>query len=869
MALVVAAVAAGVPLVGRAGADAVGPTERVTFDVFGGEPNQASYDPSASRTARYVAFTSLASDLVETDVNRVADVFVADRVAGTVERVSVDAGGNDADRSSERPTISDDGRTVAFLSFATDVVDAPTDPDMNVFVRDLVAGTTTLGSVAPSGLPADVWYETPALSGDGDWLAFTEQGRVHLRDLVAGTTVQVAVGREPAVSDDGGVVAFTSNVPLVDEDTDGSKSDVYVWYRADGSFELASPPVGADERGHPVDTPTISGDGTGVTFVSKSDDLVAHPSDEHSDNHNDDIFFRDLVHDTTQQVSVDAEGDDTNVLPSAASLPDVPTVVAYVTIDEAVPGDDHDTVDVFVRSLVTHDTVEASVDAGGGPANGHSGGPSLNGAGTQVAFASAATDLVAGGGPDPYPDVYVTPFSLDPPAPPRLSVGGATIVEGDAGKARVAVPLTLSAPVASAVTASWSTVGGSATPPGDFVPASGTVTIPAGSLSATIAVTTRPDRAAEGEESFAVALSDVQGAAAGALEGTVRMVDDDQPVLSVADVTTAEGTSGQPHVLVPVRLSKAAPVAVTAQFRLDDGTATAGLDYVDASGTVTIEAGRVNAFVDVALVGDGADGGDETFTVVLTQPAGAVLGHAAGTVTLRDDDPSTGLTVAVGDVAMPEGDVGAPGVARFPVVLSATATSAVTVSFTTTPGTATGPGDFTPVTGSVTVPAGTASATIQVNVAADGVDEADETFTVDLTGSSAGAIVDGSGLGTIADDEPDVPRLAAGRLVVVEGDAGSRQARLSVTLSGPAAAPVAVPWSTVDGSAVAGVDYVAGSGTVTIPAGARVATIPVVVIGDTFDRRNESFSVVLGPVSGADVVDGTGEVTLLDDDLGG
>lgn len=865
----VAVAAAGGPLAAGAAADSVGPTARVTYDIFGGEPNESSFGVTTSQTARHVAFTSRASDLVETDLNGVADVFAADRIAGTIVRVSVDAAGDDANGHSEQPSISDDGRTVAFVSLATDIVDGPVSSYLNVYVRDMVNGTTGLGSVLPDGLPADATFDTPALSGDGDWLAFTGRGKVYLRDLAAGTTVQVAPGGEPSISDDGGVLAFTSNVALVAEDTDGAKNDTYVWYRSTGAFELASPSVGPEPRNDGVFAPVLSGDGTGVTFESKSDDLVAYPSDEHSDSHNTDIFFRDLVAGTTEQVSVTAEGLDSVVVPGGASLPDVPSVVAYATFDRnVVPDDDDNNTDVFVRSLVTHDTVRVSVDVNGDDANGGSGGPSVNGAGTQVAFASGASDLVAGDVANPYADVYVTPFSLDPPPPPRLSVGGATITEGDAGKARVAVPVTLSEPVATAVTASWSTVAGTATAPGDFVAASGTVTIPAGSLSATVPVTTRPDRALEGDESFVVALADVEGAAAGAVEGTVAILDDDRPVLSVAAVATDEGTSGQPHVVVPVRLSEPAPTAVTATFRLDDGTATAGLDYVDAAGTVTIPAGRVNAFVDVTLVGDGADGGDEAFTVVLDGPAGAVLGQAAGTVTLRDDDPPAGAApaIGIGDVAMPEGDDGAPGVARFPVVLSAPAATDVTLTYATSPGTADGPGDFTPATGSITVPAGAVSGAVHVNVTPDTVHEADETFTVQLTGSSAGSIVDATGTGTIVDDEPDMPSLHAGRLAVVEGDAGQRQGRLTITLSAPAAAPVEVPWSTVDGQAVPAVDFVPGSGSVTIPAGSRVATVPVVVIGDTFDRRDDTFAVQLGPVTGAQLADGTGEVTIVDDD---
>ena len=107
--------------------------------------------PSVTPDGRYVAFDSYASDLVQSDGNFASDVFVQDLVAGTTERASVDTGGEDPDGFSFIPSLSADGRYVAFHSFATDLVQSDGNFAYDVFVRDLVAGTTVQASVDTGG----------------------------------------------------------------------------------------------------------------------------------------------------------------------------------------------------------------------------------------------------------------------------------------------------------------------------------------------------------------------------------------------------------------------------------------------------------------------------------------------------------------------------------------------------------------------------------------------------------------------------------------------------------------------------------------------------------------------------------------------
>jgi len=133
----------------------LGLTERVSVDSSGGQGNAHSRENSTSADGRYVAFMSLASNLVANDANLASDVFVRDRRLGLTERVSVDANGVGGDGNSDFPSISADGRYVAFYSLATNLVANDTNGKADVFVRDRLLGTTVLASRTIGGLQGD------------------------------------------------------------------------------------------------------------------------------------------------------------------------------------------------------------------------------------------------------------------------------------------------------------------------------------------------------------------------------------------------------------------------------------------------------------------------------------------------------------------------------------------------------------------------------------------------------------------------------------------------------------------------------------------------------------------------------------------
>ncbi len=207
--------------------------------------------PSISADGRYIAFTSSASNLVPGDTNRNSDVFVHDTVTGTTSRVSIDSDGHQANGSSWHPSISADGRHIAYGSRASNLVAGDSNGRDDVFVHDTVTGTTRRVSIDSNGNQASSDLEAPSISADGRYIAFTSQASnlvagdtngaddVFVHDTLTGTTRRVstnsdgdqanASSMDPRISANGRYIAFYSYASnLVPGDTNG-KLDVFVY----------------------------------------------------------------------------------------------------------------------------------------------------------------------------------------------------------------------------------------------------------------------------------------------------------------------------------------------------------------------------------------------------------------------------------------------------------------------------------------------------------------------------------------------------------------------------------------------------------------------------------------------------------------
>jgi len=325
--------------------------------------------PAISADGRYVAFASSATNLVKSDRNQVADIFVRDRAAGTTERVSMTGRRTEANGESAHPALSPDGRFVAFSSLADNLVAGDTNFAPDVFLVDRQAGTLERVSVSSTGQEADNTSESPALSADGRLVAFSSSASnlvpgdgdgasdVFVRDRLAGTTESVSIvapttgfgahSGSPAISADGRFVAFESWEPdLVPGDTNNS-FDVFVRDRSTGGLERVS----VDSTGVEGDDwslgPAISADGRFVAFQSFAGNLV--PGDGNFDY---DIFVRDRLAATTVRASVTTAGTEGGLSLGSInpSLSADGRVVAFDSEADLVPEDSGFPVDVFVHA---------------------------------------------------------------------------------------------------------------------------------------------------------------------------------------------------------------------------------------------------------------------------------------------------------------------------------------------------------------------------------------------------------------------------------------------------------------------------------------------------------------------------------------
>jgi len=367
-------------------------TERVSVSSAGAQGNWDSDYASISADGRYVAFCSGASNLVEGDTNGAADVFVRDREAGTTERVSVSSAGAEGDGGGYWPAISADGRYVAFSSGATNLVESDTNGVVDIFVRDRLAGTTERVSVSSAGAEGDYGGDYyPAISADGRYVAFFSEATnlvesdtngvtdTFVRDRLAGTTERVSVssaGAEgngasywPSISADGRYVAFHADADnLVEGDTNGA-ADVFVRDREAGATERVSVSTAGAEGNGASYYPSISGDGRHVAFYSGASTLVAGDS-----NICWDVFVRDRLLGTTERASVSsagAEGNYDSWWPAISG--DGRHVAFHSSASNLVAGDNNVAPDIFVRtrwgfrdvfsSYWAYDQINACVDA--------------------------------------------------------------------------------------------------------------------------------------------------------------------------------------------------------------------------------------------------------------------------------------------------------------------------------------------------------------------------------------------------------------------------------------------------------------------------------------------------------------------------
>lgn len=349
-------------------------------------------------------------------------------------------------------------------------------------------------------------------------------------------------------------------------------------------------------------------------------------------------------------------------------------------------------------------------------------------------------------------------------SPGSLAINDVTVAEGNSGTTNYTFTVTRTGGSAGAVSATW-TLANSTSDNADFTttPQTGTVSFADGQTSATITVTVAGDTAVENNETFFVNLTDPTGGATitdAQGQGTITNDDVGGPgVLSISDVSLLEGDSGATNFVFTVTRTGGSSGVVGASWESTDASAM-GEDMVGGgfpSGTVTFADGETSRTFTIQVRGETFREIDEEFVVFLFNPTGgATISNATATGTILNDDFAR---LSIGDVTQSEGDAGTTNY-TFTITRSDDTTGSVGVTWTLASGT-TDNSDFTttPQTGTVNFASGQTTRTVTITVAGDTQIEGDETFFVNLSNPTNGAIItDGQGQGTITND--DVPPIA-------------------------------------------------------------------------------------------------------------
>ncbi len=389
---------------------------RVSTDAAGAEADADSTDPALSGTARFVAFQSRADNLVPGDANGAEDVFVKNLRTGAITLASTDADGAQSPARSLYPSISATGRYVAFDRLPSFAQPPGPDARTDVFVKDLRTGSLQRASAAADGTPGDAdSYGAPSLSANGRRVAFSSQaanllpgdtndtadvfvknlrtGGIALASADAAGVPGNSFSEQPSLSADGLHVAFSSRATnlLPGDDTHGVEQ-VFVKNLRTGAVAAAS----ADAAGALGDdaslNASISADGRFVAFSSAASNLL--PGDT---NGAADVFVKDMQTGAVVLASADAAGNGALGFSGAPALsPDGRFVAFESTAPNLVPGAGGGHADVFLRDLWTGGI---SLVAANPPPPGRTGISFTRSAVSDtgaVAFASRAGDLVPG-----------------------------------------------------------------------------------------------------------------------------------------------------------------------------------------------------------------------------------------------------------------------------------------------------------------------------------------------------------------------------------------------------------------------------------------------------------------------------------------
>jgi hypothetical protein len=335
------------------------------------------------------------------------------------------------------------------------------------------------------------------------------------------------------------------------------------------------------------------------------------------------------------------------------------------------------------------------------------------------------------------------------------------------------------------------------------------------------------------------------------------------PSLSVSNAVAQQPNSGTTNANFNVTLSASSSLPVTVNYATADGTATAGTDYVATSGTLTFQPGQTSQSVTVKVLGTTNSEPDRQFYLNLSGASHAILLAPQGICKI----PNHNITVSVGNTSVTEPTSGY-NEANFTVSLSSAVSFPVTVTFNTSgSSTSQGTRDFVPQQGAVTFAPGQTTQIVSIPVLPAPFVGSNPTFFLNLGTATNATIVGTKGTATIVENTTQ-PTVSIGNFTGGDGPSGgTTKYTFSVNLSAPSDQTITVPYSTANGTALAGTDYVSTPGTLTFAPGVTSQNVNVLVNGDsTANEADKSFFVNLGTPTNATVSNAQGTGTILNDD---
>lgn len=844
LAVMFIAIAHGVPAMGLYSNSVSTSLSRISDGNGGGQSNFSSKHISFSGDGRYVVFESDASNLVGVDTNGATDIFLYDTDTSTMTKVSNGLSGAPANGSSFEPMISDDGSAVVFASYASNLVANDTNGKTDVFLYAVNTGVITRVSVDSSGNQGDDHSAEPSISQDGSVIAFTSLATnittgdtnaasdVFVRNVSAGTTSLVSVSTagaqgnkvsfQPRISANGSYIAFSSDATNLSASDTNSCTDVFVRDLANSITTLVSSSSSGVAGNRSSTWPAISSDGHYIVFQSRANNLVASDINGYVD-----IFMKDMSTGTTTLISKTNSGAQVTY---DSTRPSISFDGRFVTFEsrspDYVPWDSNNASDVFIHDNQSGRTAPFSTLASSVIGNKKSYGAVISGLGGKLGFLSLASNLVTPDTNSQY-DVFVRSNPFAGQVVNITSNGNLT----ETGGTQNAFTLTRFGDTGSSLTVSY-TVSGTAASGADYTALSGTVTIPSGSSTVTIPVTTIVNTTVDPQRTIVLTLSDNSEYMAGAFDlASTQIIDDDTFTVEVFATHNVATKNGSQTGLFTISRTSGGTYGDLVVTLARSGTATNGIDYTGFSTPVIIPNGQASTTLLITGIPNTSVNGDRTIIASVASSSAYNIGTSgSATIALRETNSYT-VTVAATDAIARKDNIS--DTATFRITRDGNTNDPLVVSYNMR-GSATNGVDYNSLSGAATIPAGATYVDVVVTAISGSSTSqgAVQTAVMELLEGPLYSVGNARSAVVLIQDPGSAPIVSVAATAPTASEDGTSTGQFTITRAGSTGSSLTVYFS-YGGTARVGTNYsTTATSSVTIPSGSSSATITIAGIHD-------------------------------------